>query len=139
MPEIPTRRVMLRLTAAAGVSLALRPTFAFPTAATLDSQRPHPPPPQVLLRVPAAAGVTLALRPTFALPTAATLDSKRPHPADRRFTSAAVEEYLAQTRRRIADAELAWLFNNFYPNTLDTTVQPGELEGKPERPPTPVG
>jgi hypothetical protein len=56
----------------------------------------------------------------------------RPRPADRRFRSVAVEEYLARTSKLIGDAELARLFNNCYPNTLDTTVEPGRFEGKPD-------
>ena len=49
--------------------------------------------------------------------------SKRPAPADRKFTSPAVEETLQAVKAQIADPELAWLFENCYPNTLDTTVQ----------------
>ncbi len=56
----------------------------------------------------------------------------RPAAADRRFTSAAVELYLTETRARIGDAELARLFVNCFPNTLDTTVVPGTFEGKPD-------
>lgn len=56
----------------------------------------------------------------------------RPSPAERRFTSSAVEEFLAERSKRIADPELATLFNNCYPNTLDTTVEPGTFEGKPD-------
>ena len=58
--------------------------------------------------------------------------SKRPRPADRKFRSQAVEDFLAQTSQRIADPELAAMFRNCYPNTLDTTVQPGQFEGKPD-------
>jgi len=58
--------------------------------------------------------------------------SRRPKPADRKFSSIAVEEYLKQTTSRIGDPELAWMFNNCYPNTLDTTVEPGSFEGKPD-------
>jgi len=59
-------------------------------------------------------------------------ESKRPKPADRRFRSTAVEEFIEQTRGRIGDAELAAMFANCFPNTLDTTVEPGEFEGKPD-------
>jgi meiotically up-regulated gene 157 (Mug157) protein len=57
---------------------------------------------------------------------------ERPKPADRRFQSEAVEQFIAQTRARIADPELARLFYNCFPNTLDTTVEPGTFEGKPD-------
>lgn len=32
----------------------------------------------------------------------------------------------------IGDPKLAWMFENCYPNTLDTTVELGTLEGKPD-------
>ena len=60
------------------------------------------------------------------------LSGERPQPADRRFRSDVVEQYIAQIRARIADPELAQLFFNCFPNTLDTTVEPGTFEGKPD-------
>ncbi len=62
---------------------------------------------------------------------AAPFVSKRPALKDRRFTSAAVEETIVATKRRIRDSELAWLFENCYPNTLDTTVTFREENGQP--------
>ena len=56
----------------------------------------------------------------------------RPAPADRKFQSPAVEQFLADTSRRIADPALATLFLNCFPNTLDTTVEPGTFRGKPD-------
>src|SRR3954447_21327446 len=56
----------------------------------------------------------------------------RPQPADRRFRSDIVEQYIAEIRARIGDRELAQLFANCFPNTLDTTVEPGTFEGKPD-------
>ena len=56
----------------------------------------------------------------------------RPEPADRRFRSEVVEQYIAEIRAQIADPELAQLFFNCFPNTLDTTVEPGTFEGKPD-------
>src|SRR6185312_292513 len=56
----------------------------------------------------------------------------RPRPADRRFRSEIVEQYIAAIRARIDDPELARLFSNCFPNTLDTTVEPGRFEGKPD-------
>ncbi|MGO4209857.1 glycoside hydrolase family 125 protein [Terriglobus sp. 2YAB30_2] len=56
----------------------------------------------------------------------------RPKPADRKFTSEGVERYIAETAKRIADPELRQLFINCFPNTLDTTVQPGTADGKPD-------
>ena len=56
----------------------------------------------------------------------------RPKPSERRFQSAAVEAFLKERSARIADPELARLFVNCFPNTLDTTVEPGQFEGKPD-------
>jgi meiotically up-regulated gene 157 (Mug157) protein len=50
----------------------------------------------------------------------------------RKFQSAAVEAFIAETNKKIADPELAAMFTNCFPNTLDTTVQVGEFEGKPD-------
>ncbi len=60
------------------------------------------------------------------------LPEARPKPADRRFTSTAVEETIRAVRGKIADPNLAVLFANCFPNTLDTTVYPGSFEGKPD-------
>lgn len=48
--------------------------------------------------------------------------SQRPSPEQRLFTSDAVEALIARVSAGIADPELAWLFANCLPNTLDTTV-----------------
>ena len=56
----------------------------------------------------------------------------RPKPAERKFRSEAVEQFLAERSARIGDGELRQLLVNCYPNTLDTTVEPGTFEGKPD-------
>jgi meiotically up-regulated gene 157 (Mug157) protein len=48
--------------------------------------------------------------------------SKRPAPAARKFRSKAVDAAIASISAKIRDPELAWLFSNCLPNTLDTTV-----------------
>jgi meiotically up-regulated gene 157 (Mug157) protein len=58
--------------------------------------------------------------------------SQRPPLASRRFTSEAVERTILDVRSRIKDEEIAWLFENCYPNTLDTTVLTGMRDGKPD-------
>ncbi len=75
----------------------------------------------------AAAGAALAagVRPGAVQDFA----SRRPPAAQRRFTSEAVEANIADVHRTMADAELAWMFGNCFPNTLDTTVRPGTHEG----------
>jgi hypothetical protein len=56
----------------------------------------------------------------------------RPPLADRRFTSRAVERTIARVKDAVADPKLAELFENCFPNTLDTTVDPGEVDGRPD-------
>ncbi|HEY1578711.1 MAG TPA: glycoside hydrolase family 125 protein [Terracidiphilus sp.] len=48
--------------------------------------------------------------------------SKRPAPAARRFRSKAVDAAIESISAKMRDPELAWLFSNCLPNTLDTTV-----------------
>jgi len=60
------------------------------------------------------------------------LPEARPAPADRKFASPAIEEAITTLTPKIADPALRVLFENCLPNTLDTTVHPGEFEGKPD-------
>ena len=48
--------------------------------------------------------------------------SKRPAPSARHFRSKAVDAAIESISARMRDPELAWLFSNCLPNTLDTTV-----------------
>ncbi len=59
-------------------------------------------------------------------------ESKRPPLAQRKFTSEAVESTINKLKKQIADPELAWLFENCFPNTLDTTVDFEMVNGKPD-------
>jgi meiotically up-regulated gene 157 (Mug157) protein len=56
----------------------------------------------------------------------------RPAMAQRRFRSKAVEAAIAEFGQRVKDPELAWLFGNCFPNTLDTTVTPSTRAGRPD-------
>jgi len=87
-----------------------------------------------MLQLAAGAVATAALHPTAALASAlpTSFASKRPAAQDRRFHSPAVEAYVSAVKARIGDPELAWLFENCYPNTLDTTIEFGSFEGKPD-------
>jgi meiotically up-regulated gene 157 (Mug157) protein len=57
---------------------------------------------------------------------------RRPLHAERKFVSAALEAKIVEVKHAIADPELAWLFENCYPNTLDTTVTFGTRNGRPD-------
>lgn len=77
----------------------------------------------------AAAGL-LATRTTFAnqpgFPVVRIAES------DRKFKSTAVEKTIAEVKRNIGNKELGWLFENCFPNTLDTTVEHTTINGKPD-------
>ena len=76
-----------------------------------------------------AAAAAAAVR---RLPAQGQFVSRRPRPEDRKFASEAVEAKIAEVRKSIADPEIAWLFGNCFPNTLDTTVRTGTIEGRPD-------
>ena len=50
----------------------------------------------------------------------------------RKFTSTAVEQVIAEIKKKIGNKEVAWLFENCFPNTLDTTVDFTIHDGKPD-------
>lgn len=50
----------------------------------------------------------------------------------RSFSSKAVESTIVRMKKVIKDPELAWMFENCFPNTLDTTVHFNETNGKPD-------
>jgi uncharacterized protein len=60
------------------------------------------------------------------------LPRARPPVGSRHFTSEAVEIAIQQVQKQIPDRPLATIFENCFPNTLDTTVFPGSHDGKPD-------
>src|SRR3981081_3199049 len=79
-----------------------------------------------------AAFAASSVLPRFVTRSKASFPSTRPEPSARKFQSQAVEAFISETSRQIADPELAAMFTNCFPNTLETTVEVGEFEGKPE-------
>lgn len=108
--EEPDRRAFLRRAAGAlgAASLGL-PAAAASPAASSPREAPDP---------PASSGRR-------------QLDG-RPAPTERNFTSQAVERTIEAVTDRLVDPELARLFRNCFPNTLDTTVDHGEVDGRPD-------
>ena len=51
---------------------------------------------------------------------------------ERNFQSKFIENAIKEFQKNVKDEELSWLFNNCFPNTLDTTVQFSEHNGKPD-------
>jgi len=58
-------------------------------------------------------------------------ESKRPPVDKRKFSSNIIEETIRKVKEEIRSAELAWVFENCFPNTLDTTVSFRIENGKP--------
>jgi uncharacterized protein len=59
-------------------------------------------------------------------PVVRTPESKR------RFKSAAVERTIERVKSSVGNKELAWMFENCFPNTLDTTVDFQVVGGRPD-------
>ncbi|MDB6112621.1 MAG: Tat pathway signal protein [Pedosphaera sp.] len=52
--------------------------------------------------------------------------------AKRKFKSVAVERAIERVKASAGNKEIAWLFENCFPNTLDTTVDFEMLDGRPD-------
>jgi uncharacterized protein len=52
--------------------------------------------------------------------------------SERKFNSEAIEKLISDMKKKLKDPELAWLFENCFPNTLDTTVDFETNNGKPD-------
>ena len=50
----------------------------------------------------------------------------------RKFKSPAVEKLINDIRKHTGNSEIAWLFENCFPNTLDTTVDFEMINGRPD-------
>jgi meiotically up-regulated gene 157 (Mug157) protein len=81
----------------------------------------------------AAYGAIAVTMPRLPISFAAeSLVSKRPALGKRKFASRAVEDTIVRVKASIGDPELAWMFENCYPNTLDTTVEISGGSSKPD-------
>lgn len=81
----------------------------------------------------ASASAAPSLFPVPALAQSAIASpSRRPEPGKRKFVSPAVEERIAQVTQKIRNPKLTALFENCYPNTLDTTVDFTSSQGQPD-------
>jgi len=61
-----------------------------------------------------------------------SFETKRPPISERKFVSEAIETKIVEMKKIIKDEELSWLFENCFPNTLDTTVTHKLIAGKPD-------
>lgn len=72
----------------------------------------------------AASKVSFAAAPDF--PVVRVAASKR------HFVSQSVDAAIAEFHKNVKNKELAYLFENCFPNTLDTTVTYTQKDGKPD-------
>ena len=79
----------------------------------------------------ATAGLALAGQAGFAATQKSKYVSKRPPKDKRLFVSEAIEKVIVDVKSKLKDPKLAWLFENCFPNTLDTTVFYKEVNGRP--------
>jgi len=75
---------------------------------------------------------SLALAPTLARAADGPFPTVRTPLERRKFTSPAVERTIAKVQAGIGNQELAWMFGNCFPNTLDTTVDFAMVDGRPD-------
>ena len=75
---------------------------------------------------------SLVLAPTLAWPAGSAFPNVRVPLERRKFKSAAVEKVIADVQANIGNQELAWMFGNCFPNTLDTTVDFEIVNGRPD-------
>jgi len=79
------------------------------------------------------AGVSvLGAGKLMATPAWANFVTNRPATAKRNFVSEAVENTISETKAKIKNEKLAWMFENCFPNTLDATVEFEMKNGKPD-------
>jgi meiotically up-regulated gene 157 (Mug157) protein len=79
----------------------------------------------------ATAGIAAA-NWSFAQPVMQEFPVVRTPLAQRSFSSSAVEAAIVRMKKVIKDPELAWLFENCFPNTIDTTVHYSDSGSKPD-------
>lgn len=77
----------------------------------------------------AAAG-TMASR--YGLAAGIDFPNVRIPMAQRKFSSTAVERVISEIQRNIGNKEIAWMFGNCFPNTLDTTVDFSIINNEPD-------
>ena len=56
--------------------------------------------------------------------------SQRPSKENRLFVSKVIDKEIIRVRKLLTNAKLAWMFENCFPNTLDTTVRYRKTDGK---------
>lgn len=88
------------------------------------------------LKTGGLAFAAMALKPSLAFASSGVSGmkyvSQRPPLEKRRFVSNAVEKVIETGKLKIKDEKLRWMFENCFPNTLDTTVKYQLKNGRPD-------
>lgn len=85
------------------------------------------------IRTTAIAGAGLAFQPSVLQASSdKTFPTVRVEASKRKFRSPIVETTIERVKKSVADPEIGWLFENCFPNTLDTTVDFSVANGKPD-------
>jgi len=86
---------------------------------------------RIFLQNTALLGAACYAGPAWAVAPPA-FKTVRPALAARKFRSKAVENAIAEFKKKVKDPELGWLFENCFPSTLDTTVTYAVRDGRPD-------
>jgi meiotically up-regulated gene 157 (Mug157) protein len=84
------------------------------------------------LRQSALLSSAVILRPAISWAVQKEFPVVRIPAAQRKFRSEAVEKAIAAVKSKSTNTELSWLFENCFPNTLDTTVEYKMKDGRPD-------
>jgi meiotically up-regulated gene 157 (Mug157) protein len=76
--------------------------------------------------------ISLAQDNTYVAKNVPPYKINRPEASKRLFTSKAVENEIVRIKKMLKNQKLAWMFENCFPNTLDTTVHYRLIDGKPD-------
>lgn len=77
------------------------------------------------------AGMLISRNRTFASPNPSSYPTVRIPLKKRNFTCPAIEKAITEFQNSVKNKELSWLFENCFPNTLDTTVFYSEKKSRP--------
>jgi len=78
------------------------------------------------------ASSALLMAPSLTFASGSDFPEVRTPESKRKFKSVAVEKTIARVQSTIRNKELAWMFGNCFPNTLDTTVDFEMIQGRPD-------
>src|SRR5919112_156828 len=84
------------------------------------------------IRTSSLAGAAIAFRNVSFAQHANQFPLVRTPYDKRKFHSKAIEAAITRFQKEVKNEELAWLFENCFPNTLDTTVDFEVVDGKPD-------